>query len=394
MMPREKSIQYFTTFFDACQAILSSASLSDILNILVRRTVGALRVKAGALMLIDETTGRLELVSSHMLSRKYRSKGPLRADTSIPEVLEGSPVSIQDAFADPRIQYQEELREEGINTLLSVPVVVKEKVIGVLRLYAAARRDFSGKEMEFVSALAEMGGLAIANARIYEQEDVKLAALLKNVGVELPKQPKEREGMFQASTVPPVDLSRSLDFFRALHEVTRAILSTLNSQEVMDLIIEKVIVIMRVKACALRLINSTTRELELLASRGLSGRFLEKGPLHADKSIQETLQGAPVLIQDATTDPRIQYPEKMAEEGVVSLLSLPIVAGDRVIGILRLYTGERRSFDQDDLAFLTAISVIAGIAIMNARLYEKTKYDLSFWGATLDYFQEKGETEG
>jgi hypothetical protein len=38
--------------------------------------------------------------------------------------------------------------------------------------------------------------------------------------------------------------------------------------------------------------------------------------------------------------------------------------------------------------------VIAGIAIMNARLYEKTKYDLSFWGATLDYFQEKGETEG
>ncbi len=293
---------------------------------------------------------------------------------------------------DPRIQYQEELREEGINTLLSVPVVVKEKVIGVMRLYAAARRDFSGKEMEFVSALAEIGGLAIANARIYEQEDVKLASLLKNVGVELPRQPKERGEIFQPSGVAPVDPSRSLDFFRALHEVTRTVLSTLDSGEVMDLIIEKVIAIMRVKACAIRLINQTTRELELLASRGLSGRFLEKGPLHADRSIHETLQGAPVLIQDATTDPRIEYPEEMAEEGVVSLLSLPIVAGDRIIGTLRLYTGETRSFDQDELAFLTAISVIAGIAIMNARLYEKTKYDLSFWGATLDYFQEKGGT--
>jgi signal transduction protein with GAF and PtsI domain len=394
MTSREKSMQYFKTFFDACQAVLSSASLKDILDILVRRTVAALRVKAGALMLIDEATGRLELVSSHKLSRKYRGKGPLRADTSIPEVLDGSPVSIKDAFADPRIQYQEELREEGINTLLSVPVVVKEKVIGVLRLYAAARRDFSGNEMEFVSALAEIGGLAIANARIYEREDVKLAALLKNVGVELPRQPEERGGIFQPSGVAPVDPSLSLDFFRALHEVTRAILSTLDSAEVMDLIIEKVIAIMHVKACALRLINQTTRELELLASRGLSRRFLEKGPLHADKSIHETLQGAHVLIQDATTDPRIQYPEEMAEEGIVSLLSLPIVAGDRVIGILRLYTGETRSFDQDELAFLTAISVIAGIAIMNARLYEKTKYDLSFWGATLDYFKETGEQEG
>jgi signal transduction protein with GAF and PtsI domain len=391
---REISLQYFKTFFDACQAVLSSESLTDILDILVRRTVGALRVKAGALMLIDETTGRLELVSSHLLSRKYRRKGPLRADTSIPEVLDGSPVSIQDAFEDPRIQYQEELREEGINTLLSVPVVVKEKVIGVLRLYAAARRDFSGREMEFVSALAEIGGLAIANARIYEQEDIKLASLLKNVGVELPKQPKEREKIFQPSAVAPVEPSRSLDFFRALHEVTRTILSTLDSGEVMDLIIEKVIAIMRIKACAIRLINQTTRELELLASRGLSVRFLEKGPLHADRSIHETLQGAPVLIRDAATDPRIEYPEKMAEEGVVSLLSLPIVAGDRIIGILRLYTGETRTFDRDELAFLTAISVIAGIAIMNAKLYEKTKYDLSFWGATLDYFQEKGKQEG
>ena len=181
--------------------------------------------------------------------------------------------------------------------------------------------------------------------------------------------------------------ARSIEYFRTLHQVTRIILSTLDSRNVVDLVVEKVVEVMRVRACTLRLVNRTTRQLELLASRGLPEWFLEKGPIHLDRSIYETLEGDPVLVPDATTDPRIEYPEEVAREGIVSVLSLPIVALDRVIGILRLYTGETREYSQDEMAFLTAIATISGIAIMNARLYEKTKYDRSFWEATLDYFQ-------
>lgn len=387
MMSQGRTIQYFKVFFDASQAILSSASLGKILNHLVRSTVDALGVKAGALLLVDERTGILKLVSSHRLSRKYRNKGPVRTGKSIPEVLEGKPVLIKEAFADPRIQYREAMLEEGIHSLLSVPLVAKDRVIGVLRLYMAEPRDVSESEMEFVSALAGIGGLAIANAMIYEQESIQLANLLRKMGVEMPGQARERKRKSRTPVVSPVDPSRSLEFFRALHEVTRAILSTLDSREVVTLVIEKVIEVMKVKACVLRLVNRTTRELELFASQGLSKQFLEKGPIHADKSIDEDLEGVPVLVLDAPTDPRIQYPEEVAKEGIVSVLSLPIVAGDRVIGVLRLVTGETRQFSEDEMAFLTAITMISGIAIMNARLYEKTKYDRSFWGATLDYLQ-------
>lgn len=388
-MSQDKAIEYFRIFFETAQAILSSPALEPTLDALVRRTVSAMGVKAGSLRLIDEKTNHLELVASHGLSRTYLEKGALSVDRSIPEVLEGKAVFIKDAFNDPRIQYRAEMLAEGINTILSVPVVAKDKTIGVLRLYAAEPRDFSAEEIEFASALAEMGGLAIANARICEADGIKLSSLLKEIGVELPARAEKPEQSLKAFAFQPIDPDRSLDYFRTLHEVTQAILSTLASREVMQLIVDKVTAIMQVKACALRLINETTRELELLASRGLSERFLQKGPPHTDRSIRETLAGVPVLVADTGTDPRLEYPAETVAEGIASILSLPIVARERVVGVLRIYSAQKRRYSQEEVTFLSALAEIAGIAIRNARLYEKTQYDLSFWTASMEYLQKK-----
>ncbi len=385
MIVKHKTIEYFRTFFDMSQAIFSSQSLKDILKLLIKRTVSALDAKAGSLRLVNEQTHRLELAASYLLSKKYLNKGSLSSDLSIPEVLEGKIIVIKEAFKDPRIQYKAEKLEEGINTILSVPVVAGDKVIGVLRLYSGEPRDFSDEEIEFVSALAEIGGLAIANAKIYEDEGIKLSSLLKEVGVELPEEPRRTKQKLKSFALEPVDPSRSLEYFRGLHTVAKVILSTLDSRQVIDLVIEIILAIMKVKACSLRLINETTRELEMVASKGLSEGYLKKGPLHADKSIRETLAGTPVLIADARTDPRIEYLPEKAQEGIVSILSLPIIARKRVIGILRLYSEEPRRYSREEVAFLSAIAEMAGIAIINARLYERTKYDLSFWKTTLGY---------
>ncbi len=387
-MTRDKAIEYFQVFYETSKTILSSSSLQEILQNLVEKTVHALDVKAGGLRLINEQTNCLEQVAAYRLSDKYLNKGPLNADKSIPEVLEGKAVFVKNADKDPRIQYQKELREEGINTMLSVPVIAGDKIIGVLRCYSAVSRDFSAEEIEFVSALAEMGGLAISNAKAFEQEEDKLEALFNDMGIELPQaecdQPQELEDF-----VPqPVDRGRSLELFRTLHEVTRALLSSMESKQVMDLIIDKVLGIFQIKGCALRIINETTRELEMLACRGLSDRFLKKGPLHIDKSIEQTLKGQPVLVAHAQSDSRIEYPEAMVKEGIASILSLPIEARNRVIGILRLYTTAQRPFSQDEVAFLCALAEIAGIVIMNAKLYEETRHDLSFWTATKDYMDQ------
>lgn len=388
-MPESQSISYFKLFYETTQTILSSSSLQVTLDTLVERSVAALRVKGGSLRLVDEQTHQLEQVASCGLSEAYLNKGALSSDRSVPKVLSGEVVCIQDAYDDPRIQYRDELRSEGINTMLSLPLEASGKAIGVLRLYSAERRDYSAEEIELVSAMAELGGLAIANARLYETEGVKLSTLLQDVGIELSAGAAEIEQQVCVFASDPGDAELSLEYFRALHEITRAILSTLDSHKVMELIVERVTALMHAKAAALRLINESTNELELLASTGLSEQFLTKGPPHADKSIQDTLKGFPVLIDDTSTDPRLEYPQQTVAEGIASILSLPIIAQHREIGVLRVYSAHKRAYSQEDVIFLSAVAEIAGIVIMNAKLYEKTQYDLSFWNTTLGYLEGK-----
>ncbi|MCK4509403.1 MAG: GAF domain-containing protein, partial [Desulfuromonadales bacterium] len=351
--------EYFRLFFETAQAILSARNLQETLDSLVQRTVAALEIKAGGLRLIDEESNNLKQVASFGLSETYLNKGALNADQSIPEVLEGIVVYVKDACRDPRIQYPDAMRAEGIGAVLSVPVIAGEKVIGVLRLYSAEPHDYSDEDVEFVSALAEMGGMAIVNARLYEDEGEKLASLFDEIGVELPTAEEEHVQQVDVAAVQTVDPSKSLGYFRTLHEVTQAVLSTLDSKEVIQLIVDKVINIMQVKASALRLRNETTHELELIATTGLSDKFLAKGQPHTDQSISATLAGKPVLITDTASDPRLEYPVETVAEGIASILSMPIVARQRVIGVLRLYSAEKRQYSQEEITFLSALAEIA-----------------------------------
>ena len=387
-MIQSNTNEYFRLFFETAQAILSASSLQETLDSLVQRTVASLEIKAGGLRLIDEKSHNLKQVSSFGLSETYLNKGALNADQSIPEVLDGLVVYVKDACSDPRIQYPEAMRAEGIASVLSVPVIASDKVIGVLRLYSAEPHDYSDEDVEFVSALAEMGGMAIVNARIYQDKDEQLASLFEEIGVDLPTTVEAVTQELSVSAVQDIDPSKSLGYFRTLHEVTSAVLSTLDSEEVVQLIVDKVISIMQVKASALRLRNETTHELELIATSGLSEKFLAKGQPHTDQSISETLAGKPVLITDTANDSRLEYPVETVAEGIASILSMPIIAQQRVVGVLRLYSAEKRRYSQEEITFLSALAEIAGIAIMNAKIYEKTNNDLSFWTATLGYMQD------
>ena len=387
-MIQSNTNEYFRLFFETAQAILSARSLQETLDSLVQRTAAALDVKAGGLRLIDEESNNLKQVSSFGLSQTYLNKGALNADQSIPEVLAGVVVYVKDACNDPRIQYPDAMRAEGIAAVLSVPVIAGDKVIGVLRLYSAEPHDYTDEDIEFVSALAEMGGMAIVNARINQDKGDQLAALFEAIGVDLPTALEKSEQTLDLPAVKEVDPIKSLAYFRTLHEVTSAVLSTLDSKQVVQLIVDKVISIMQVKASALRLRNETTHELELIATSGLSEKFLSKGQPHTNQSISETLAGRPVLIADTANDPRLEYPAETVAEGIASVLSMPIIAHQRVVGVLRLYSAEKRLYSQEELTFLSALAEIAGIAIMNAKIYEKTNNDLSFWTATLGYMQD------
>jgi GAF domain-containing protein len=77
------------------------------------------------------------------LSDAYLKKGPIDSEESIVESLNGTPVMVMDAQNDDRIQYPEAAKAEGIASILSVPMSVRDKIIGVLRIYASEPKEFS-----------------------------------------------------------------------------------------------------------------------------------------------------------------------------------------------------------------------------------------------------------
>jgi len=160
---------YFDSFREVVKAIHSTLDIKEVLNILVSKVAQVMDLKGCAIRLLDPNKRTLELVSSHGLSEKYLLKGPVEADRSISEAMEGKTISIYNAREDPRAQYKKEAAEEGIYSIISVPLSIKGRVIGVMRLYTAQSRSLLEDESKFIEALAEMGAIAIENARMYER---------------------------------------------------------------------------------------------------------------------------------------------------------------------------------------------------------------------------------
>jgi signal transduction protein with GAF and PtsI domain len=382
---QEEEIAYLQIFSEISRAVLSVLDVEAVLGLIAERIVRPLGIKASALRLLDERTHRLELAASHGLSDEYLGKGALFADRSIADALRGRPVLVENAPADDRIQYREEARAEGIASMLSVPMLVKGRIIGVLRIYTAEPRRFSQKEIDLISAIAEIGAIAIDNARIFEAKGAELSELFKVGGIYYEYEPPVAEDRFKPGQKGEIGEQKSYRYFRTLYRLTRTITSTMEMKDLLDAVAREIAEALLVRGCCLFWLNILTRELEPMASYGLSDAYVRKGPLSMDKSIPRVLNGRAVCIADVRTDAAIQYPEEAQKEGIFSMLSVPISVKEKVRGILRLYSSTLRPFDAEEIEFANVLAEISGIAIVNAKLYQERTNDITFWKTTLDY---------
>ena len=168
-------------------------------------------------------------------------------------------------------------------------------------------------------------------------------------------------------------MKREIMNYETLLKITHGIVMSKDPEEVALLIVESVNNALKTKGCALFLFNRKTNELEVAASMGLSNEYLNKGPISALKSIARSLADGPVAINDVTDDPRIQYPDAAKKEGIVSILSVPIVVREKPIGALRVYSAEPWNATMQDVTFVQAVAQIAGMALEMSRLYKGLK---------------------
>jgi GAF domain-containing protein len=161
---------YYQALYQAAITISSSLELNQVLQGIVTSTAEAMQVKACVLRLLDAEADQLPLSAVYGLSDEYLSKGPVKVASSAldRETLCGEPISIPDVRTDPRFQYQEAAKHEGIVSALCVPLEVHGRAIGVMRVYTAEPTDFHEDDVQFLSVLASLSALAIENARLYE----------------------------------------------------------------------------------------------------------------------------------------------------------------------------------------------------------------------------------
>lgn len=164
----KKQALNYDTLLKITRVISHSKDPEEVVLLAVESIKTALGFKGCATFLINRQTNELELAASFGLSEEYLNKGPLNALRSIAQSLEEGPVAIYDVTDDPRIQYPEEARKEGIASMLSVPIVIGGQSIGVLRVYTSEPWEFTLDDVNFIQAMASMSGMAIEMARNYK----------------------------------------------------------------------------------------------------------------------------------------------------------------------------------------------------------------------------------
>ncbi|MFA4991846.1 MAG: HD domain-containing phosphohydrolase [Candidatus Omnitrophota bacterium] len=173
------------------------------------------------------------------------------------------------------------------------------------------------------------------------------------------------------------DLKKKIKEFSALYEVGKSITSTLHLDEVLDLITKKAANIMNAAACSLRLLDSSSQELILRSSYGITNKKFEKTKrsLRVGESIAGRVvkNGRPCMINDLTKERHYKYPNLAQQKGLRSLVTVPLLQKNKPIGVLSIYSTRVRKYSKEDVRLLSMFASQAAIAIENARLFEQAE---------------------
>ncbi|MFA5110627.1 MAG: GAF domain-containing protein [Desulfobaccales bacterium] len=332
-------IDYFKRLCELCKAFGTARNRGELLEMIFASAMEILGGKAACLYLAEAGKQELIPVAQKGLSESYfRSRKSMLTRKIVPLVVKRGFFYCRDAAADPEMEYPDAKKAEGIASILAVPVMVKGHNIGVFCLFTATPRDFQPEEKDFLILLAQQGGGVVEHARLIDH--------LR----------RETQLFFDLA----VNLSGSLEVKEILHAMTTDLAKAL-----------------KVKGVSIRLLDKTDQVLELVASHGLSEKYLQKGPVSAQKSIAQALKAQkPVIILNAATDRRVQYRAMNKEEGVVTILVVPIKTKEKVIGVLRLYSQVVRHFTPDEIKLVTALAYLGGLAIQNASMYLMCQADM------------------
>ncbi len=335
--------------------ITASLDLPSLLKAVVERAVRLLNASGGYLYRCHPEQREVECVVSYQTPVDY-TNGILAYGQGAAGIVaeSGEPLIVNDYLDWPhQIWYSDE--EHTLNAVLTVPMLWHASVSGVLQvLDRSGTRKYTQEDQELLSLFADQAAIAIENARLLNAE---------------------RTARAQAET---------------LREAARVISASLDPPEVLRLILEQL----------KRVLTFDTANVMLLGERGLSAMVAGIGYTQAEatsQSASELLSTSPILkkmsedLQPVLIGDVVDVSDWIWVPGashVRSFIGVPIVARQKMIGVMMIDNARPHFFSEADLNTAQALALQMGVAIENALLYAQAAAERRHLGLLYDIVRE------
>lgn len=218
-------LKQLKAILEISRAITSELYLEDLLKLIVTVTASVMRSKICSLMLLNER-GELEVKATQSISSAYRQKPNLKIGEGIAGrvVLENKPIQVMDVRKDPRYVNRDLAKKEKLCSLLSVPVNLKGKVIGVINCYTSTPHRFSKEEISLLLTVANQAAVAIENTELMVKSKIIYEELETRKLVERAKDLLAREKGISGEEAYRRIQKLSMDHRKPMREVAEAIL--------------------------------------------------------------------------------------------------------------------------------------------------------------------------
>ena len=320
--------------YQVSNVIHSTLDSQEALQLIVSEAVRLMNAASGSVVLVNPNTGFLEISASQNLPSAAK-RLQLRVGEGITGWVArtGKPACVGDVTQDPR--YVSVRR--GVKSELAVPLEVEGEVRGVLNVDSDRENAFTVEHQTLLQELAVQAAKVIHKTWLYEQLRLKV------------------------------------HLFESLASVSRTINSTLNLDEALRAITSEACSLMRARMCSLMMLDETREWLDLRASYGAGEAYVKKPRLAAGESLLGVVvrRRKPLQVPNVQVSSRYQNVEVARTEGLVSLLSVPLLFAGQAIGTLSVYTGRPYHFSNEEVSILSALAELSAIAIEKARLYER-----------------------
>jgi signal transduction protein with GAF and PtsI domain len=241
------------------------------------------------------------------------------------------------ASDDARFKFFHNLPEDRYQAFVSVPIMTRREVVGVINVQHKRPKRYQEGELALLSTIANQSGGAIEIARLYEA------------------------------------MSRTALQVETLSQVSEAVTSNRLIEDMLQLLVTMVAPMINSKICSIMLLEPQAGELLIVATQSLSEQYRWKASLKVGQSIsgRAVQERRPIIVLDVTKEPDYMYREIAAKEGLCSLLSVPMMIRDKVVGVINSYTSVPHAFTGDEVKVMQAIANQAALAIEHTTLMEK-----------------------